>query len=369
MKKIFLIFAVFVMAICANAQTNQYFWYQGNLMMGNPIAQIDSVTFGEGETVDTLHIMLPRTIIKTVFDTVYVTIHDTVCPNDVPEGALPGEFSVSPTKKVRFSKGNLQYNAALGTHQCADGTTKQGTWRFAEHQWDYVGNATEGTVYENDVKCNNALISSNYNGWIDLFGWGTSGWNSGAKAYQPWATSTNDKDYYPGNSKENDLRGSYINADWGVYNSIENGGNAPEMWYTLTYAENQYLLQERTNAENLVGKAIVNGVAGYVILPDEWSIPDGLQFQPSISDWSINHYTVEQWEQMEKNGAAFFPRGKRRIYGTTIDDEDGEYWTASRSINYIDLAAIMMRLDESGYTIASGGRHNGHMVRLVQDVE
>ncbi len=82
MKKIFLIFAVFVMAICANAQTNQYFWYQGNLMMGNPIAQIDSVTFGEGETVDTLHIMLPRTIIKTVFDTVYVTIHDTVCPNE-----------------------------------------------------------------------------------------------------------------------------------------------------------------------------------------------------------------------------------------------------------------------------------------------
>jgi hypothetical protein len=82
MKKIFLTLAVFVMAICANAQKNQYFWYQGNLMMGNPIAQIDSVTFGEGEPVDTLHIMLPRTIIKTVYDTVYITIHDTVCPNE-----------------------------------------------------------------------------------------------------------------------------------------------------------------------------------------------------------------------------------------------------------------------------------------------
>lgn len=84
MKKFFLSFAVFVMALCANAQTNQYFWYNGNLMMGNPIAQIDSVTFGEGEPADTLHIMLPRTIIKTVHDTVYVTIHDTVCPNEIP---------------------------------------------------------------------------------------------------------------------------------------------------------------------------------------------------------------------------------------------------------------------------------------------
>ena len=80
MKKVLLAIAVFVMAICANAQKNQYFWYQGNLMMGNPIAQIDSVTFGEGEPTDTLHIMLPRTIIKTVHDTLYVTIHDTICP-------------------------------------------------------------------------------------------------------------------------------------------------------------------------------------------------------------------------------------------------------------------------------------------------
>ena len=78
MKKFFLSLAVLVMALCANAQTNQYFWYNGNLMMGNPIAQIDSVTFGEGEPADTLHILLPRTIIKEVHDTVYITVHDTV---------------------------------------------------------------------------------------------------------------------------------------------------------------------------------------------------------------------------------------------------------------------------------------------------
>ena len=85
MKKFFLTLAVLVMAICASAQKNQYFWYQGNLMLGNPIAQIDSVTFGEEDT-DSILVYLPRTIIKTVevHDTVYITIHDTVCPNEIP---------------------------------------------------------------------------------------------------------------------------------------------------------------------------------------------------------------------------------------------------------------------------------------------
>lgn len=94
-------------------------------------------------------------------------------------------FSVAPGRQVFFSPGNLQYNAAAGTHQCAEGTTQPGTWRFAEHQWDYIGS-------------DNTNISASYNGWIDLFGWGTSGWNSGANAYQPYVTNTITTDYAPG---------------------------------------------------------------------------------------------------------------------------------------------------------------------------
>ena len=45
------------------------------------------------------------------------------------QGALPGKFSVSATKKIYFSQGNLQYTTS-GSHACADGTTKAGTWRF-----------------------------------------------------------------------------------------------------------------------------------------------------------------------------------------------------------------------------------------------
>lgn len=65
-----------------------------------------------------------------------------------PVGAIGGLFSVSATQQVYFSQGNLQYQAS---------TT---TWRFAEHQYDYVG-------------ADNENISSTYSGWIDLFGFGT----------------------------------------------------------------------------------------------------------------------------------------------------------------------------------------------------
>ena len=57
---------------------------------------------------------------------------------------LPGAFSVSATKQVWFSQGNLQYQADNG-----DGGS---TWRFAINQYDFVGDATHGNVYEKDVK-------------------------------------------------------------------------------------------------------------------------------------------------------------------------------------------------------------------------
>ena len=159
----------------------------------------------------------------------------------IKDGAILAEFSVSDSTKVYFSQGNLQYRASSKT------------WRFAEHQWDFVGDSINGNVYENGVKSDNAKISSTYDGWIDLFGWGTSGWNSGANAYQPYSTSTVYSDYYPDGSYYNDLTGSYANADWGVYNKISNGGNQAGLWRTLTYSEWSYLISGRAQASRLMG--------------------------------------------------------------------------------------------------------------------
>ena len=88
MKRVFIIFAMVIMSLVTMAQTHQLTWANGRLMYGTSIETIDSLTYGEMEEIDTLHLLLPRTLIKVVYDTVY--IHDTVyveCPEtpNVPE--------------------------------------------------------------------------------------------------------------------------------------------------------------------------------------------------------------------------------------------------------------------------------------------
>ena len=63
-------------------------------------------------------------------------------------GKCNGVFSVSPTTKVRFSQGNLQYQPSTRL------------WRFADVQTDVLG-------------WQDYFASPRYKGWIDLFGWGT----------------------------------------------------------------------------------------------------------------------------------------------------------------------------------------------------
>ncbi len=310
------------------------------------------------------------------------TIMNEVSFECTPQVVELGPFSVSATKKVMFSPGNLQFNAMKGTHQCADGTSQKGTWRFAEHQWDYVGDAENGTVYENGTKCDNAKINATYNGWIDLFGWGTSGWKSGANAYKPYETSQSYKDYYPGGYYNTDITGDYANADWGMYNQIEDA--SPGTWRTLTKDEWVYLFHERKDAEQLFGLGTVNGMQGTIILPDDWKTPSGVTFTPSTAkgmvwedgyytnsnkdNYSHNTYTAAQWNKMESGGAVFLPAAGVRD-GTTVLDVStiGYYWSSTHfsSNNAYDL---------SFYTNGLGPqyddrRNDGFAVRLVSDVK
>ncbi|MCR4663876.1 MAG: hypothetical protein K5660_00740 [Paludibacteraceae bacterium] len=295
-----------------------------------------------------------------------------------PSAYEPKPFSVSADRQITFSPGNLQYNAAKGSHLCADGTTQQGTWRFAEHQWDYVGDAEVGNVYANGVKCDNAHVSAEYDGWIDWFGWGTSGWNSGAVAYQPWATSETNSDYYPGGSMENDLTGRYANADWGVYNAI--GDDPAGTWRTLTNDEWVYLFREREKAEKLFGLGTVNGAPGTIILPDEWEMPQGVSFTPSTEKGFIwtddthfsssderftdNIYTLAQWEYMESAGAVFLPAtGCRR--GSALERGNGRYWSSTQAS---ENGAYYFRFHTTYlYPQYYYNRNRGFSVRLVKD--
>ena len=258
----------------------------------------------------------------------------------VENGAIKAAFSISDSKQIYFSQGNLQYQASTGT------------WRFAEHQYDIIGS-------------DNSNISSSYTGWIDLFGWGTSGWNSGANEYQPYSTSTSTSDYCPGGDYTNNLTGSYANADWGVYNKISNGGNQAGLWRTLTYSEWKYVILNRTDARYLRGTAIVNGVNGLILLPDNWTLPTGVTFTYGEDGWSQNTYSASDWSKMEANGAVFLPAAGGR-HGVRNVGSDGAYWSSSAD-EFNGAYGLIFGSDIVG--MGSYYRYYGYSVRLVQDVK
>ena len=188
---------------------------------------------------------------------------------------LMGKFSVSPDKQVYISSGNLQYQAS----------TK--TWRFAENQYDIIG--------EDNMKC-----APDYSGWIDLFKWGTSGYDG----KNPYNKSNKIKDYVVG---ERDIANS--NYDWGVYNKISNGGE--NSWRTLTVDEWTYLLHSRTTSSGdaCVYYGIVNDIKGCIILPDDWNVSYGLTAPGAFNlGYKNNTISIHDWINIfEKNGAVFLP--------------------------------------------------------------
>lgn len=279
---------------------------------------------------------------------------------DAPIGAINGLFSVSVTTQVYFSQGNLQYQASTNT------------WRFAEHQWDYVGTQTPefgalgGTVPGSD----NNLISSTYNGWIDLFGWSTSGYNHGAVCYQPWSTSTNVANYYAYGFDSYNLNDQTGQADWG-YNTISNGGNQTGQWHTLTKDEWEYVFNGRTTTSGIrYAKAYVNYVNGVILLPDNWSSSYyGLSSPNNYSeDFANNVISLLQWTTLERYGAVFLPAAGSREETLASDvGSYGRYWSSSFNFSYyayeLNFGSWFLDPETSGY------RNSGNSVRLVRLAE
>ena len=202
----------------------------------------------------------------------------TSCGND-PYKALKGEFSISETQKVLFSAGNLQYQAS----------TK--TYRFAPNQYDIIGEP-------------NSNVSATYDGWIDLL--------SKGPADDPTFAGTN----------------AYDNPEF-----YEFGKSLGEKstWRTLSRDEWKYLVEQRPDAEKKHGVAAVNGVNGLIILPDSFTLPEGLTFKNGTSTGggilneetdekpynkyykNQNSYTAEEWIKMEEAGAVFLPAAGYRF--------------------------------------------------------
>ena len=292
-----------------------------------------------------------------------------VPPSGVPEGAINGLFTINENgDQVYFSKGNLQYQASTDT------------WRFAENQWNYVGgvdynqNMLEyGNVYENGVKCDNAMISSTYSGWIDLFGYGTSGYNHGAICYQPWSISYQWEAYYAYGSVNSNLNDQNGQADWG-YNRISNGGNVEGCWRTLSHEEWNYLINVRSTISGIrFVDARVNDVNGIIVLPDNWdaslyelhNINNANVYNNGAYDFNV--VTLEEWELLENNGAVFIPSSGGRTGDQYMSNGyHGYYWSTT---SYDDHSSYSVCFSNSGVILCDYwiSRTYGWSVRLVQD--
>ena len=260
-----------------------------------------------------------------------------------------GVFSIAPDKQVSFSQGNLQYLPAANI------------WKFANTQYEYLGNA-------------NKYLKPTFRNWVDLFGW------SANNTTAPFgvSTSTNAADY----------AGTFV--DWGI-NTI--CGDAPNTWRTLSIDEWKYLYHERPNAEKLFALGTINGIAGMILLPDDWQQPEGVTCKLPTENglqWNDNYngggyintntqadhyqnniYTVEQWQTMEEVGAVFLPaagyRENTNFSTQSVNppsDYVGSYATSTITDgnNYYFMRFIHREVRKYSHLL-----YRGRSVRLVHD--
>ena len=236
----------------------------------------------------------------------------------VPDGAINGKFSVSSTKKVYFSKGNLRYASSK--------------WSFFDNQYDYY------TSYSADA-------------W-DKFGWSTSATTYGM------STSSSNGDY----------SGDFV--DWGA--TMGAG------WRTLTSDEWAYLLKTRSastvnGTENgRYAKAKVNNVPGIILFPDTYTHPAGVEAPTGVNatdeyGWEGNSYTTADWTKMESAGCVFLPAAGCR-YGSEMIGLGSDGYYGSATPDGADYAYRVKFNSGSLEPANSINRCLGCSVRLVQEV-
>ena len=268
---------------------------------------------------------------------------------------LPAVFTVDAGKTVKFSKGNLQatYNGSSWI------------WGFAEHQWDYIGNAAGNTSING-----NGTVSAN--GTVDLFGWvGTSStWTGVAQYGISNSTATNNVDGY-GN-----VAGEAQKVGWGA--TVGTG------WRTLTRPEWLYLLSTRETGITVNStdharytQATINtdgtAVKGLIIFPD--SYVGGSPSLAGVSWGTINAKstfdttcTSAGWTALEAAGCVFLPAAGYREESTVTDaGVEAGYWSSSSSYA---TSAFSLYFGSDYMSIQFGGsRKYGFSVRLVRDAD
>lgn len=199
--------------------------------------------------------------------------------------------------QVLFAPGNLQYQASTQT------------WRFAAHQYDYIGNAPGNSTTGEDRE--------KQSDWIDLFVYGHTGYNG----KEPTARYTKNVDGWGQNTDY-----MYVtdrNYDWGYFCDIQYNGEtiSKGTYRVLKKGEWDYLQKTSKRTEdgyiylddNLSNEAISNKIQGRLLYPDDFPSGDVLPNSSKI--------TLTKWIELEKKGVVFLPKcgyyGKSGNYGTS----------------------------------------------------
>ena len=286
---------------------------------------------------------------------------------EYPAGAAKGKFSISNTKQVYISQGNLYYE---------------------KYNWlsDFYFHEVDTAIVGVDHKWGESLSDDKL---IDLFGWGTSGIDH----KEPYLTSTDNSDYFEGHhsmfekwkiSEYSDYMANGYDYDWGS-RRIKNGGDAEGQWRTPTYIELLLLLDRRT-ADNkpLAARGTIVGengryYRGYLLYPDDVNLASSLMLKDDNNNWSINAFAADVYvKTMVPAGGIFLPCAGWREGTDVYSDIDGTekidgrnvattgwYWT-SESISY--NSSYCMIFDNTGVWFEQTERHIGASVRLVRDV-
>jgi len=252
----------------------------------------------------------------------------------LPEGALSGEFSVSASTKVHFSKGNLWTNATVNPQ----------TWSFEPNQYDYtVLSNMWGAAYLQTHICH--------------FFWETTG------------------NYGSGVSCVTSSGAISDTVDWGVL-YCEKKGLTTGTWRTLSKDEWNYLLNSRAgvtvgstnNARNAEVK--VNNICGLLIFPDEFTWPTDVTTKPTTLNtysytWNDVNYSIEDFAKLESAGCVFLPAAGRRNEesGVINTNDTGDYWSSTaKTVSdsyFLRFNNTCVKPEENS------GRKWGRSVRLV----
>ena len=235
--------------------------------------------------------------------------------------SLPGEFSVSDTKKVRFSKGNLRY------------TVSTRTWSFFDEQY----------------QCGPSSYTAGHDTEISLFTWG----------YDNWSIVPDGEDYNTKQEEEGDLTQA---EDWG--SQIGDGST----WRTLTTAEWQYLFSYDIYGNNIrkdkfaLGVTVCGRTNCVIIAPDNWNIEE---------NHLLPEYTPSEWAAAEAAGlVCLAPVGYRK--GDIVNDVGSYayYWSSTPDSSYNNTYAYGVDFSDLYFTACfSGSRGDGCAVRLVTEIK